>query len=127
MDKNVQKEEGISLMDVVRLLLSKIKLLILLVLIGGFIGGAFSVWQTKDVKYYGTQMRFYVNPENPTMSADGSGLNTSGSEYGLTAYTGALSLKRMAIRCPSRTKVSTGAAMPSTVMRPSHLALFMAE
>ncbi|MBE5747757.1 MAG: hypothetical protein E7352_06275 [Clostridiales bacterium] len=83
MDKNVQKEEGISLMDVVRLLLSKIKLLILLVLIGGFIGGAFSVWQTKDVKYYGSQIRFYVNPENPTMSADGSGLNTSGSEYGV--------------------------------------------
>lgn len=83
MDKNVQKEEGISFMDIVRLLLSKIKLLILLVVIGGFIGGAFSVWQTKDVKYYGTQMRFYVNPESPTMSSDGSGLNTSGSEYGV--------------------------------------------
>ena len=83
MDKNVQKEEGISLMDIVRLLLSKIKLLILLVIIGGFIGGCFSVWQTKDVKYYGSNIRFYVNPENPTMSADGSGLNTSGSEYGV--------------------------------------------
>ena len=83
MENNVQKEEGISLMDIVRLLLSKIKLLILLVIIGGFIGGAFSVWQTKDVKYYGTQMRFYVNPENPTMSVDGSGLNPSGSEYGV--------------------------------------------
>ena len=83
MDNNVQKEEGISLMDIVRLLLSKIKLLILLVIIGGFIGGTFSVWQTKDVKYYGSQIRFYVNPENPTVSADGSGLNTSGSEYGV--------------------------------------------
>ena len=83
MENNVQKEEGISLMDIVRLLLSKIKLLILLVIIGGFIGGAFSVWQTKDVKYYGSQVRFYVNPENPTVSADGSGLNTSGSEYGV--------------------------------------------
>ncbi|MBQ7770350.1 MAG: hypothetical protein IJ373_04090, partial [Clostridia bacterium] len=83
MENNFQKEEGISLMDIVRLLLSKIKLLILLVIIGGFIGGAFSVWQTKDVKYYGSQVRFYVNPENPTVSADGSGLNTSGSEYGV--------------------------------------------
>ena len=83
MDNNVQKEEGISLMDIVRLLLSKIKLLILLVIVGAFIGGAFSVWKTKDVKYYGSQIRFYVNPENPTMSADGSGLNTSGSEYGV--------------------------------------------
>ncbi len=33
--------------------------------------------------YYETQICFYVNPENPTMSADGSGLNTSGSEYGV--------------------------------------------
>ena len=53
MDNNVQKEEGISLMDIMRLLLSKIKLLILLVIIGGFIGGAFSVFKTKDVKFYG--------------------------------------------------------------------------
>lgn len=83
MDNNVQKEEGISLMDIMRLLLSKIKLLILLVIIGGFIGGAFSVWKTKDVKYYGSQIRFYVNPESPTMSADGSGMNTGGSEYGV--------------------------------------------
>lgn len=83
MGNNVQKEEGISLMDIVRLLLSKIVLLILLVACGGFVGGAFSIWRTKDVKYYGTQIRFYVNPENPTMSADGSGLNTSGSEYGV--------------------------------------------
>ncbi len=83
MDKNVQKEEGISLMDIVRLLLSKIKLLILVVIIGAFIGGVFSVWNTKDVKYYGSQIRFYVNPEKPAMSSDGSGLNTSGSEYGV--------------------------------------------
>ncbi len=33
--------------------------------------------------YYVSQMRFYVNPENPTMSEDGSSLNTSGSEYGV--------------------------------------------
>ena len=83
MEQKVQAEEGLSLFDIIRLLLSKIKLLILLVIIGAFIGGAFSVWQTKDVKYYGSQLRFYVNPENPTMSADGSGLNTSGSEYGV--------------------------------------------
>lgn len=83
MDKNVQKEEGISLMDIVRLLFSKIVLLILLVVIGGCVGGGFSLWRTKDVKYYGTQIRFYVNPEKPAISSDGSGLNTSGSEYGV--------------------------------------------
>ena len=33
------------------------------------------------MKYYGSQLRFYVNPENPTLSEDGSGLNTSGSDY----------------------------------------------
>ncbi len=39
--------------------------------------------ETSKEVYYESQIRFYVNPENPTMSADGSGLNTSGSEYGV--------------------------------------------
>ncbi|MBQ9714084.1 MAG: hypothetical protein IJV83_05505 [Clostridia bacterium] len=82
MENNVQKEEGLSLLDIFRLLLSKIKLLILVVIIGGFVGGAISVWKTKDVKYYGTRITFYVNPKNPT-STGGNSLNTSGSQFGV--------------------------------------------
>lgn len=72
MEEKVQKEDGISLLDILHLLLSKIKLLILVVLIGGLFGGAFAVWRNIDVKIYGTEVQFYVNPEKPK--------DTTGSE-----------------------------------------------
>ena len=79
MEENFRKEEeGISLMDIVRLLLNKIKILVLVVLIGGILGGAFAVWKTYDVNYYGTSVEFYVNPEKPKNSA-----NNSESQYGV--------------------------------------------
>lgn len=67
MEETFHKEEGSSLMDILRLLLSKIKLLILIVLIGGLLGGVFAAWRTWGVDYYGTvePIEFYVNPENP--------------------------------------------------------------
>lgn len=72
MEEKVQKEDGISLLDILHLLLSKIKLLILVVLVGGLLGGAFAVWRNIDVKIYGTEVQFYVNPEKPK--------DTTGSE-----------------------------------------------
>lgn len=72
MEEKVQKEDGISLLDILHLLLSKIKLLILVVLVGGLLGGAFAVWRNVDVKIYGTEVQFYVNPEKPK--------DTTGSE-----------------------------------------------
>ncbi len=59
------QEEGISIIDILKLLLSKIKFLILAVLIGGILGGSFAVWKTIDVNHYGTKVEFYVNPEKP--------------------------------------------------------------
>ena len=82
--QNVQVEEGISLMDIVRLLLSKIKLLILVVTIGGILGGAFAAWRFVDVNYYGTKIEFYVNPEKPEESSGTSaGTAAGGSQYGV--------------------------------------------
>ena len=79
MEENFRKEEeGISLMDIVRLLLSKIKILILVVLIGGILGGSFAVWRTYNIDYYGTSVEFYVNPEKPKGSS-----NESDSQYGV--------------------------------------------
>ena len=78
MEEKFQKEEGISLMDIVRLLFSKIKLLILVVILGGLLGGAFAVWRNIDVKIYGTEVQFYVNPEKPK---DTTGSETS--QYGV--------------------------------------------
>ena len=83
-NQNVQVEEGISLMDIVKLLLSKIKLLILVVLICGIAGGAFAVWRTIDVNYFGTKVEFYVNPEKPEESkGTTSGTAAGGSQYGV--------------------------------------------
>lgn len=65
MEENIQKEDDISLMDILHLLLSKIKLLLLVVIIGGLLGGSFAIWRTIDVKYYGTEVQFYVNPDRP--------------------------------------------------------------
>ncbi len=83
-NQNVQVEEGVSLMDIIRLLLSKIKILILVVLIGGIAGGAFAVWRTIDINYFGTKVEFYVNPEKPEESTGtSSGPAAGGSQYGV--------------------------------------------
>ncbi len=76
--QNVQVEEGIRLSDIFKLLLSKIKFLILAVLIGGILGGSFAIWKTIDVNYYGTTVEFYVNPKNPS-----TGNTTGDSQYGV--------------------------------------------
>ena len=77
MEENLQNEEGLSLLDIVTLLLGKIKLLILVALIGGFLGGIFAVWRTIDINYYGTTVEFYVNPEKPKQTSG------EGSQYGV--------------------------------------------
>ncbi len=61
--QNTQVEEGISLLDIFKLLLSKIKLLILVCIIGGLIGGGLAIWRTIDIDYWGTTVRFHISPE----------------------------------------------------------------
>ena len=43
MEQKVQAEEGLSLFDIIRLLLSKIKILILVVAISGIAGGLLAI------------------------------------------------------------------------------------
>ena len=81
MEEKLQKEEGISLLDILRLLLSKIKLLILVVIIGGVLGGSFAVWRTIDINYHGTEIQFYVNPDKPKETSGGSQFGVYGA-YG---------------------------------------------
>lgn len=78
MKENVQKDEGISLLDILKLLLNKIKILILVILVGGIAGGCFAIWRTVDINYWGTTVEFYVNPERPKESS-----SESGSQYGV--------------------------------------------
>ena len=66
MQDNVQKEEGgISLLEILRLLLNKIKILFLVVIAAGIVGGTFGLWNSWNDLYFGTQVEFYVNPEKP--------------------------------------------------------------
>lgn len=83
-NQNVQVEEGISLMDIIKLLLSKILILILVAIIGGVAGGLFAIWRTVDINYFGTRIEFYVNPEKPEESeGSSSGTAAGGSQYGV--------------------------------------------
>ncbi len=87
MEENLQNnnEEGLSLIDIIRVLFSKIVLLILVVILGGVCGGVFGVIHTMDMKYYGTSIEFYVNPEKPTEigNTSNSTANAVGSQYGV--------------------------------------------
>lgn len=76
MEERNEFNNEISLMDIIRILLSKIKLLILVVLISGIVGGMLAVCFTMKVKYYGTDLEFYVNP-----TSDDVDLSSSNSEY----------------------------------------------
>ncbi|MBQ8295793.1 MAG: hypothetical protein IJX87_05110 [Clostridia bacterium] len=78
MEEKIQTEEGINFLELVKLLLSKVKILILVVLIAATCGAVFAVWRYHDVKYYGTRVEFYVNPEKPN-----DGTNTSNAQYGV--------------------------------------------
>ena len=78
MEEKIQKEEGLSLLDIIHLLLSKLAILILVAILGGVFGGAFAIWRTIDVNYYGTEVQFYVNPERPKQTA-----SSEGSQYGV--------------------------------------------
>ncbi len=73
--QEVQVDEGISLVEIFKLLLSHIKLLIISVLIACVVGGSFAVLTTYDVQYFGTMAKFYVNPKKGDVVTD--------SDYGV--------------------------------------------
>ena len=78
MEKDFKKDDGVSLLSILRLLMKKVNILILAVVIGAIVGGGFAVIKTRNVDYYGTNVEFYVNPENPETS-----MNDNGSQYGV--------------------------------------------
>ncbi len=57
-----QAEREVSIVEILKALLSKILYLILALVLGAIAGGAYGYLTSKDVKYYGTDLRFYVNP-----------------------------------------------------------------
>lgn len=79
MEEKVQIEEGINLLDIVRLLFNKLLILILVGLISGMLGGFIAIARTIDIDYWGTTVEFYVNPEKPKDVVNGNG----SSQYGV--------------------------------------------
>ena len=60
MEENKQKQNEVSILEIIRLLFRKIKWLILAVILGVALGGAWGYFRTTDVKVYGTEMQFYI-------------------------------------------------------------------
>ena len=82
MNENEQPQnEELSLLGLLKILLGKIKILILVLLCGGLLGGAIGFATSYNVYYWGTNMEFYVNPVRPKQD-DETGL-TGGSTYGV--------------------------------------------
>ena len=77
---NVEKE--ISILDLCKLLLSKIKILIISLLIGAVVGAALGFFTTFNVDYYGTSVEFYINPETEEKDGDPSSSNSQYAVYG---------------------------------------------
>ena len=84
MEENKQiEEESTSLLDIIKLLLTKIKLLILVVIIGAIVGGGLAVISTINVDYWGTTVEFYVNPEKKNSQTEDATQGNGGSQYGV--------------------------------------------
>ncbi|MBQ9728117.1 MAG: hypothetical protein IJV85_00815 [Clostridia bacterium] len=81
MQQHPQADNRFNLLNTLKLLLSKIKLLILVAVIGGILGGVYAVWKTQDINYYGTRMEFYINPI-PKQDSE-SNTNAPSSEYSM--------------------------------------------
>lgn len=62
MEEKTQARDEISLSEILKLFLRKLKVLILALLIGAFVGAGFGVLTTFNVKTYGSRIEFYVNP-----------------------------------------------------------------
>ncbi len=81
MKEELPVEEELSLSDIFRTLLSKIKLLIVVLLAGVLVGGATGALLTMNTHYYGTEIQFYVNPKEKEEGANESTYGVYGA-YG---------------------------------------------
>ena len=81
MNEELQTEE-LSLFDIFRTLLQKIKILIVVLLAGIVLGGSFGYLTTMNTHYYGTEIQFYVNPKEKEAGTNESTYGVYGA-YGV--------------------------------------------
>ena len=83
-EKNQNKlhvQDEISLVDIVKLFIRKLKVLIIVFLVAIIAGAAYGFDKTRDVNYFGTTIAFYVNPQKDENSDQESEYSIYGS-YG---------------------------------------------
>ncbi len=86
MEENMQARDELSLSEIFRILLRKLKILFLALLGGLIVGAGIGTVTTLNVDYYGVSAEFYVNPI-PKETQEGSSSN--GSQFGFYGAYGA--------------------------------------
>lgn len=86
MEENMQARDELSLSEIFRILLRKLKFLFLALLGGLIVGAGIGTVTTLNVDYYGVSAEFYVNPI-PKETQEGSSSN--GSQFGFYGAYGA--------------------------------------
>ena len=82
MQEEIVAEKEISLMDILRALIVKWKILLLVLLVGCVGGVAIGFVKTYGVHYYGTNLEFYVTPTKPSGTVSGESTNAVYGAYG---------------------------------------------
>ncbi len=81
MKEDFQAEKEISIVEILKALLSKIIYLILALILGAAAGGIYGYYSSKDVKVYGTNVEFYVNPSTDGDTATGESIYATYGSY----------------------------------------------
>lgn len=71
MKETHNRSNQLTLTGIFRLLLRKLKWLILVAVVGAVLGAGFGVFRTYNKKYYGTTIKFFVNPIKPDSGVTG--------------------------------------------------------
>ncbi|MBR2023574.1 MAG: hypothetical protein IJ996_03560 [Clostridia bacterium] len=79
--EKLQLQDEISLVDILRLFVRKLKILIIVALVAIIAGASYGYIKTRDVNYFGTTIAFYVNPQKDENSDQESEYSIYGS-YG---------------------------------------------
>ncbi len=80
MEQQMQTEE-LTLLDVFKILLKKIKLILIILLASVVVGGTLGTLLTLNQDYYGTEIWFYINPQKKLSDEEDSTYGVYGS-YG---------------------------------------------
>lgn len=81
MDEKIRLQDELSISDILFVLWKKVKLLLVVFLVGIIAGACFGVSQTSGKNYYGTGMEFYVNPYKKSSNTNGA--QAGNSQYGV--------------------------------------------